>query len=317
MLGSTGAAIATNHQFGDPVGPTFVNGVIYADTNTHLVYALNAATGHVLWKRSTANANMTNPLVASGKVIIGTGDAGFQYGELSVYSARQPVVRGYSFSGVEAFSQSKGRLLWSFPTRGEVMTPPVILRNRVYFASGGGHVYALNLQTGRDVWKATVNSYTNMDSTDWWMNPATHQAEILTGGTDPGYLYALSANTGKILWKYQPPDLSINGLGEATPAVSNRLGLVFDEGVVNRTTTQEEQSVFAVNAATGQVVWADILGPGAPTPPFKGSAALMEHQGVVYTLSPVTHDEVAFQASTGHILWKTPLPAVSHGGCLH
>ena len=95
------------------------------------------------------------------------------------------------------------------------------------------------------------------------------------------------------------------------------MALVFDEGVVNRTTTQEEQSVFAVNAATGQVVWADILGPGAPTPPFKGCAALMEHQGVVYTLSPVTHDEVAFQATTGHILWKTPLPAVSHGGCLH
>lgn len=43
------------------------------------------------------------------------------------------------------------------------------------------------------------------------MNPATHQAEILTGGTHPGYLYALSASTGKILWKYQPPDLSIMG----------------------------------------------------------------------------------------------------------
>ncbi|PSR25383.1 MAG: hypothetical protein C7B47_12395 [Sulfobacillus thermosulfidooxidans] len=313
VLGPTGAAIATNHQFGDPVGASVVDGVVYADTNTHYVYALNALNGHVLWDNTTVNANMSNPLIADGEVLIGIGDAGFQYGQLPVYKAGKPVIRGYSFSGVEAFSQKTGKPLWTFPTLGEVMPTPVVYHNAIYFATGGGHVYALNVKTGQELWKTTINSFNNMDSLNWWTNPQNGQTEILTGGTDPGYLYAISANTGKILWQFAPNNLSANGLGEATPAVSPRLGLVFDEGVVNRTATQEEQSIFALNAATGQLVWQDILGPGKPTPPFKGSAALMEHDGIVYNLSPVTHDELAIDAKTGKILWQTPLPKVSHG----
>ncbi|MCY0886284.1 MAG: PQQ-binding-like beta-propeller repeat protein [Firmicutes bacterium] len=315
LLGPTVSAIQTNHQFGDPNMPTYVDGLVLGATNTHWVYALNAVNGKVVWARRTVNANMSNPLVADNRVIIGTGDSGFLYGALGAFKAGKPVVRGYSFSGVEAFSLHHGRLLWQVPTVGEVMPTPVVLGSTVYFATGGGHVYAVSLADGHVQWKTAIGSFNNMDGLNWWRNPATGRTEILVGGTDPGYLYALDAATGKVLWKYQPAGLVPTGLGEPAPAVDPARGLVIDDARVAGPGGSNRQLVFALNAATGLPVWTATVATGAPTPPFKGTAVPVIANGTVYLYAPVGKAEVALNEANGQLRWSTPIPGgPGHGG---
>lgn len=317
VLGVAGAAIQTNHQIGDPVGATFTGGMLYADTDSHYVYALNPINGKRVWTQQTYNANMSNPVVQDGIVIIGVGDAGFQYGQLPIYANGKAVIRGYGFSGVDAFRATTGKPLWEDATLGEVMSTPVIIHDTVYFATGGGHVEAVNLFTGHLLWKTRVRSFTNMDALNDDVNPYNGQTIIIVGGTDPGHLYGIDADNGKIVWTVAPKGLSQNGLGEGSPAVSVKHQLIIDDAVVNRTAKQEEQTIFAVNPSTGKLVWQTNMGPGALTPPFKGSSAVMLHNGVAYVESPVTHEEVALNEQTGRIIWHTHLLGISHGAATY
>ena len=57
---------------------------------------------------------------------------------------------------VHAVKLSDGTKIWTFPTRGEVNSSPIISGNRVYTASQDKNVYVLDLMTGKELWKFTT-----------------------------------------------------------------------------------------------------------------------------------------------------------------
>lgn len=308
QLGYLAAQVKTTQMLGNAVGVTAVGGRIYAESDSNYVYALNALTGHLIWRSPTVNAAMGNPVVADGLVFVGAGDTGFSFANVLRYASGQPVVRGMGFAAVYAFSARTGRLVWRYDTKGEDMPSVVYVDGRIYFGNGDGHVYALDARTGRPVWIAHVGGFDSMSSANFWRDPATGETLILVGFSDPNYLYALNASTGAVVWKVTIPGVFNTGMGDNSPAVDPQHGIVFQDSVINfdKANKTSDLGLFAVDAKTGQVLWETDLGRGASPPAYKAAIAMVAG-GVVYVGNPANGYLTAVNELTGKKLWATDL----------
>lgn len=140
-----GGAWMVHLEAGQPAGnmqgtPVVVNGVMYIGAGTGNVFAINAATGAVIWKYQTTFGGQTNRgvVVAEGKVF--TGQNG---------------------SRVVALDQKTGALVWETRVAERGGTPGAVLYHAglVYAGiSGGesgvrGQFGAYDAKTGKEVWK--------------------------------------------------------------------------------------------------------------------------------------------------------------------
>jgi glucose dehydrogenase len=83
-------------------------------------------------------------------------------------------------------------LVWRFKAAGEVKSSPAIVDGRVYFGSSDKHVYALDVQTGKQVWSAILDDMVEA-------SPIVVE-NVVYIGTLAGTLYALGAGSGSSLW---------------------------------------------------------------------------------------------------------------------
>jgi outer membrane protein assembly factor BamB len=165
---------------------------------------------------------------------------------------------------------------WFFPTKGEVTATPALVNGTAYVGDSTGAFYALNQSTGAQEWTFSTTS----------------AQSCFVDQTDP---YA-TAHTG--------------GFGDITSSANVT--------TINGTPTVfvgADGSVFALNASTGQCLWAQDTDPGNPA-----SAIEVESSPVVDTaVSPpevlIGNDDngvsgiavtglMAFNAQTGALLWK-------------
>ena len=165
---------------------------------------------------------------------------------------------------------------WFFPTQGEVTATPALVGGTAYVGDSTGAFYAINLSTGAQEWTFSATSPQSC-----FIDQADPYATAHTGGFGE---ITSSANV-----------TTING----TPMV------FFGAG----------GSVFALNASTGQCLWAQDTDPADPA-----SAIEVESSPVVDTaVSPpevlIGNDDngvsgiavtglMAFNAQTGALLWK-------------
>jgi outer membrane protein assembly factor BamB len=135
--------------------PVYANGAIYFGGDDGNVYAVDAADGHQLWKRSTGGPVAATPTVADGRRVR--------------RQLRRQVLR--------ASTPAPGALRWKIATGGErrfeakglhgmqpknqtiadpfdvYLSSPVLGGGSVYFGSGDGNVYAVDATTGEVKWK--------------------------------------------------------------------------------------------------------------------------------------------------------------------
>lgn len=116
------------------------NGKVYLAASyegyNHIVYALNATNGDVVWSttRYSSGEGASSFAVAYGKVFFGTG-------------------RGAK--GVYALNETNGDEIWAFPlSSGAAAGGPVVADGKVFFAEGNpSHtVYVVNETTGTVLW---------------------------------------------------------------------------------------------------------------------------------------------------------------------
>jgi outer membrane protein assembly factor BamB len=98
------------------------NGVLYVGSTDTNLYAMNAATGVVLWKTATGGGIYSSPAFANGVVYIGSLDG-----------------KIYALNG------TTGAILWSYATGGPVYSSPIIVNGWLYCASADGKLYAFSL----------------------------------------------------------------------------------------------------------------------------------------------------------------------------
>lgn len=272
---------------------------------TWAVYALNAATGALLWKYETGPI-FGSPAVANGVVYAidpatvyaldaNTGSLIWQYDLTSQSQYCSPTVVDnvlYFTSAdgtVNALNATTGSHIWSYLTAGEILNAPAVANGVVYVTSGPGIVYALNAATGAVVWQkhfgVTIGPPRSLSGSLGGQAVANGVLYVGIQAEPSLYdLYALDTGTGAIVWRKAAATHY-----RETPAVAN--GIVY---VVS-------DNLYALNAATGAVIWQTQSPGDSPT----------VANGVLYTAYLSLSAEgavygylVAFDANTGSLVWQ-------------
>jgi outer membrane protein assembly factor BamB len=191
------------------------------------VIAFDAESGRIRWQR-TIGPSESSPLLAGNLVIVGDWS-----------------------HNVSAFTAATGTLRWRFHAGGLIKGAIALSGSRVYFGSYDTHVYALNVRTGKQIWRASSQPRIGRTGT-FYANPAVAYGRVYIGATD-GKMYSYGATSGKLRWS--------NGTGDfvySSAAVWRRNVLV----------GSYDGSFYSFDAATGDVRWRFPAGgkiSGSPT----------------------------------------------------
>lgn len=324
-----GAEVA--QWLGNATGVSVVDGIVYVEDSNNKVYAVDAATGKLIWQATTINANMGDALVENinGRpvVFVASGDVGFTLKNALSFSnggnPPGPTIRGANFSSVYALDGLTGKTLWKFDTKGEAMPTPVYYNGSLFFNTGDGHLYAVNAATGQLQSKFQNPGFSSMSSGNWYVptsGPMKGHLLIIFGTQDQNYMVAVDETNPQkptLAWEYHVPNGINTGMGDVPPVVDPQNGLVLTDALVNDVAAGGTKAkpilnldVVALNATTGKLVWSHFAGNGSVGKPvaFKGSVPMV-HNGVLYLGDLLNETYQAYNDITGQPLWSTQLPS--------
>jgi outer membrane protein assembly factor BamB len=222
--------------------PAVVNGMaIFGSTDGNL-YAVDLESGTQKWKLFTGVRVTSSPAVENGVVYFGS------------YSGR--------FYAVDAVT---GKLKWKFQTEGEkrfegkhlhgsepaaeimpdpfdfYLSSPALWGGAVYFGSGDGNVYGLDVATGTLKWKFKTGDVVHA-------SPAISDGTLFIGSWD-SYFYALDAASGKEKWRFKT--------GE-DHNIFNQVGIQSSAAVMDGVVYFgcRDSNFYALDARTGEKRWA-------------------------------------------------------------
>lgn len=133
-------------------------------------------------------------------------------------------------------------------------TAPVAANGQVFIAGEDGKVRSIDAQTGLEQWSFASNGPIMQPPSLW-------RGRVFFGSGD-GYVYALEVNTGKLLWKFRaaPVERRILMYGALCSTWPVNSGVLvhdsvayFAAGLIDYDGTY----VYAVNAETGELIWAN------------------------------------------------------------
>jgi outer membrane protein assembly factor BamB len=139
----------------------FANGVVYVTGKDKIVYALNLATGALIWKHALATG--TNGDVAGAALV---GDRVYVDSDTGVYALN-------ANTGAQIWHVLSGATFFDSPA----VTGP-IGRQVLLAASTEGSMYALSLGTGGTLWTQKP------DNSGFWGSPAVSQGGFYIAGLD-------------------------------------------------------------------------------------------------------------------------------------
>ena len=222
--------------------PAIVNGVVYAGSTDHNLYAVELESGTLKWKFKTGGRVNSSPGVSGGLVYFESYDGIFY-----AVDAVSGVLRWkFQIAGERRFA---GKHLHGALPAGETMpdpfdfylSSPTVWQNSVYFGSGDGNVYALDAVSGQLKWKFQTGDVVHA-------SPAISDGTLFIGSWD-SYFYALDAATGREKWRLKT--------GE-DPDIHNQVGIqssaVVAGGVVYFGC--RDSNLYALDTRTGQKKWA-------------------------------------------------------------
>ena len=250
-------------------------------TESGELLGIDRESGKLLWRTSLNHGEarafqlFSSPNIAEGKIFIGSATK-----ELYVVDLKS------------------GKLLWKTTASDWIRSKPLVIGNRVFFASLDGTVTALEFDD---------DGYEKL----WSAQAGHHQIFADLSGTKNGilatssdlYLYSMNAETGKIQWNRSLIESSFAEDGERIMGDIVAGGGDFQspptvkDGIVYVGTPS--RFVFAVDAKTGKEIWRfETSGQvsGAPS----------VHQGRVYFGQQGGNDEMyCVDAKTGSPIWTS------------
>ncbi|MFQ5554639.1 MAG: PQQ-binding-like beta-propeller repeat protein [Acidimicrobiia bacterium] len=194
-----------------------------------------------------------------------------------------------------------GEAVWEFSFGGEyhdeaggLHSSPAIADGVVYFGGSNGTAYALDLETGDEIWafpatdEAAITDFIALSDEAVFFKVTTNPDD------PPLLLLAVDRHTGAELWRFQPPGEEVR--------VRNP---TFADGVVY---TGTNEFFYALDADTGDVLWRFRPEGGAPGP--AGPATVVD--GVVYFGTPAAL-LYAVDINSHEELWPFPTGPTATG----
>lgn len=273
------------------------DGAVYAQDLRSNLYALDADSGALLWRREPAASQ--DPAVNQRTY----GYYGVTAAQGKVFWTHQDRLGTASRGSLSALDPKTGKTLWESPMTGSTMSDgtPVVADGRVYVGNEtADRMLAYDVGTGERLWQST-------STLGGWQDgiPTFADGRVFIGSNNR--MVARDAVTGQNLWTYRSPGTS-NIPGNATPAsaavADGTVYMGFPDG-----------NVTALDAASGQVLWTRLL-PGKldfggvhSSPAVSGGTVYVgSNNGFAYALDRTT-GEVLWEREVG--AWVSAGPAVS------
>ncbi|MBL8094148.1 MAG: PQQ-like beta-propeller repeat protein [Anaerolineales bacterium] len=181
--------------FDQPTHPVWAAPVIDGDrvlvsSFDHSVYAIDRATGNLVWQQDMGAALAGGPVVADGTLFVGT------FGNKLV-----------------ALDSASGAERWSYTTNYWVWDTPTLVDGVLYFSDLQGTVYAVTAADGSEVWRQAASGFTRAA-------PAVTNGLVYVGDHN-GNLVGLKTADGSESWRQ-----TVKGQLQATPRIAPAQGLV-------------------------------------------------------------------------------------------
>ncbi len=326
LFGKEIATQMTHFSFGVGSGVTPVKGILYSNAGNRAVTAHNATNGKLIWRFRTNNHNFGQPLVTSNAVIVAGGNVALNLGQYSNFIKKSPLTRvGTGYMYIHALDPKNGNEKWSFYSgQGTLSMTPLYYNGNLYWVDGQSQMWGISASTGQPIAPfMDVNGFPTLSlgggfnstsSANLYTDPTGRQLMVV-GMAMPNRMVAVDLVAGSIAWTQPLSGFAtyLTGFAAASPAVDQTNGLVISSAVVNvdNVLNTAQVMVFALNGATGDVVWTQAMDVGAvpagfvaPTPMVTGNK--------VYVSNPTANQVVALDALTGAVAWKTAV--ASTGG---
>jgi outer membrane protein assembly factor BamB len=276
--------------------PSYCDGRLYVNLERGMTVALDARTGHILWRHRAPGPTASTPAIAGGRVIVSTHGGAISAlrssdGALlwqvrtNVPVESSPVVVGNAvYVGAadgRLFSlwAGSGRIRWIYNVAGRISSSPSVLDGRVYITTYRGGIFCLQAASGRRLWSRFFGRNA-FQGDSFYSSPSTDGIRVFAASKS-GFVVALSATNGRTIWSANT-NTEIYG----TPSIAHGLINVADlSGYVR-----------AFRASSGAEVWrahvsGRVLGPTLVVGDLVFFSTL---QGRTY----------AAQTSTGRIVWQ-------------
>ncbi len=287
-------------------GLAIVGDTVFVDTFAGDVLALDVRSGTVRWRSHLDNVVMSTPVVASGLVIVGTGDNGGMAGADSgfVYapnaSSDHDLFWGRDGGDrIVALDAATGTLRWQYKTPGEDMPSPVITGGALVFANGDGNAYGVSLRTGEAIWRTSLHGIATMASATIAGGNAI--VSICKNFDNAFATIALDPKTGTERWR------SPFGNCDASPAVSGeRIFVSSVDSAVTSSGYGGRTVVAALDAKSGRTLWSfRTRSPGLYTSVGSSERAIAGTvvDNTLFQALPTDDAFAAFDISTGRVRW--------------
>ena len=228
-------------------GPVAGSDKVFIGSENGKIYALNAQTGEVIWQASIKGEIISSPAIDSGILVVNTasgimkaynaenGDELWSIEQnvpaLTLRGTSAPVIAsggvliGTAKGGVNVYILDKGQQGWTTeigePTGStelervvDVDASPVVFGDKIYAISSRGNLAAIELKSGRILWKRQYSSYRQI---------AIYRNTIFL--TDiRGHVYALDRINGIERWS----NLTLSNRGVTGPAIIDNYVVVGD-----------------------------------------------------------------------------------------
>ncbi len=220
--------------------------------STGAVYALDRATGKVLWKfdgGGTMRQTYSSPCLDAGRLYLGEG------------------MHGNHTCNLHCLDAASGRELWHAEASDHIESSPCVADGKVFFAAGDDGVYALDAATGREVWHARPPVH--IDSSPAVEGRHVYVGSGATNARKTTAVFCLDVTDGREVWRV-PTDLPV----WAAPAIdAGRLFVPLGNGRLLESAAPPERpagALLCLDAADGLEVWRYPVGDGVLDRPTLG-----------------------------------------------
>jgi outer membrane protein assembly factor BamB len=254
--------------------PIAATGKVFVAEARGRLYAVDGATGKVVWNHQFKRCSAGSPAYGDGFVY---------HAFMGTRCKRVAGAKGL----VVAMDAETGKVRWRSNT--EVIESSLLyVKGALYFGGWDGKIVSLDAKTGKQRWSFSADSGIT--------SSVAYHGGTLFVGSDGGSFYALDASSGKLRWK--SGSYSKFGKREyfyATPAVA--YGRVYAPNT--------DGYVYSFGETTGKLRWARRVGTYVYSAPaiWKKKVYVGTYDGFL----------VALDAATGDVRWKYAAPAAVHG----
>lgn len=283
----------------------------YFGTNKGQFFAVETATGDVVWEKDFKRCIAASPAVANDIVYVSLMDpfpcadhdetapgflialdadtgkriwrfeAGVNESSPLYVDNRNALYFGTWDNKIYALNAETGEEIWSYETGDDIKSGAAFAKGKVFIGSYDGKVYALNADNGELIWDSEAQGGL-FGTGNFYATPTVAYGRVYIGNTD-GKVYAFGAETGDLLWSKSTGDWVYSSAA------------VWDETVY---VGSYDDKLYALDAATGDEKWtfeADGDISGSPT----------VLSGNVY-FSTLARTTYGVDARTGEEIWTFP-----------